>query len=268
MKTKILRSGWLLLIWVVAAVPILRAQERDLRDFLGLGAAPDAKAAQLGEPLYLQNCAACHGENARGAQGPNLVRSTLVLHDEKGRDIGPVIRDGRPGAGMPPFPKLSADQIYDISEYLHLQVEKAANRGLYGKIYADRRSQIKGDAQRGQQFFTANCSGCHSVTGDLAKIATRFPEAAALQSHFIWPVSHAPVHAEIKTNTGETVSGSIVKLDDFIVDLRDAQGQLHHWSRDQVQVHAEDKLEGHRALLPKYTDDDLHNVTAYLLELK
>jgi cytochrome c oxidase cbb3-type subunit III len=29
-----------------------------------------------------------------------------------------------------------------------------------------------------------------------------------------------------------------------------------------------DKLDGHRALLPKYSDDDLHNLTRYLLTLK
>ena len=51
------------------------------REFLGLGAAPDAAAAKKGEPLYKQNCASCHGENARGAQAPNLVRSVPVLHD-------------------------------------------------------------------------------------------------------------------------------------------------------------------------------------------
>src|SRR5438477_7777864 len=53
------------------------------REFLGLGPAPDASAAKKGEPLYKQNCAGCHGENARGSQGPNLVRSVSVLHDEK-----------------------------------------------------------------------------------------------------------------------------------------------------------------------------------------
>ena len=74
------------------------------REFLGLGPAPDQAAAKKGEPLYKQNCSTCHGETARGAQGPNLVRSVLVLHDEKGEEIGPVIKNGRPQAGMPAFP--------------------------------------------------------------------------------------------------------------------------------------------------------------------
>ena len=52
------------------------------REFLGLGPPPDAAAR--GERLYAPNCAFCHGEKARGAEGPNLVRSVVVLHDEKG----------------------------------------------------------------------------------------------------------------------------------------------------------------------------------------
>ena len=54
------------------------------REFLGLGPPPDAAAAARGERLYAPNCAFCHGEKARGAEGPNLVRSVVVLHDEKG----------------------------------------------------------------------------------------------------------------------------------------------------------------------------------------
>src|SRR5215475_4673417 len=105
------------------------------REFLGLGPAPDEAAAKKGEPVYKQNCSTCHGETSRGAQGPNLVRSVLVLHDEKGEEIGPVIKNGRPQAGMPGFPSLSQDDLYNVSQYIHLQVELAANRGTYGSTY-------------------------------------------------------------------------------------------------------------------------------------
>src|SRR4051812_33656155 len=116
------------------------------REFLGLGAAPDEAAAKKGEPVYKQNCATCHGESARGAQGPNLGRSVVVLHDEKGEEIGPVIKNGRPQAGMPGFPQLSADDINNVAQYLHLQVELAANRGTYGTTYGGLRNQASGDA--------------------------------------------------------------------------------------------------------------------------
>lgn len=246
----------------------LTAQQREMREFLGLGAPPDKAAAKLGEPLFKQNCAACHGENARGGEGPNLVRSTLVLHDEKGKDIGQVIKNGRPDAGMPAFPGLKQADIYNIAEYIHVQVENAANRGLYNSIYANQRSQTSDDAKQGQNFFAANCAGCHSTSGDLAKIGSKYPQAASIEARFIWPASREPAHVTVKTRSGETSTGSIVKLDDFDVALRDASGVYHEWPRGQVEVKLDDKLSGHRALLSKYTDADLHNVAAYLLTLK
>lgn len=246
----------------------LVAQRRDMRDFLGLGPAPDAAAAKLGEPLYKQNCAACHGENARGGEGPNLLRSTLVLHDEKGQDIGQVVKNGRPQAGMPAFTNLNQTEIYDIAEYVHQQVENAANRGAYAKIYANQRSQTSGDPKKGQEFFQANCAGCHSATGDLAKIGLKYPEAVSMQARFIWPAPKGPGQVTVTTGSGEKVTGTVVRLDDFDVAVRDGNDEYHHWPRSQVQVKVEDDLSGHRALLPKYTDADLHNVTAYLLSLK
>src|SRR5580698_7200197 len=61
------------------------------REFLGLGPAPDAAASARGEKLYAPSCGFCHGDKARGASGPNLVRSETVLHDEKGELIGQVV---------------------------------------------------------------------------------------------------------------------------------------------------------------------------------
>ncbi len=246
----------------------LSAQQRDVGEFLGLGPPPDPAAVKLGEPLYKQNCAACHGANARGAEGPNLTRSTLVLHDEKGHDIAEVVKNGRPQAGMPAFPTLKQDEIYDIAEYIHQQVNNAANRGLYANLYASQRSQSGGDPKQGEAFFQANCAGCHSATGDLAKIGLKYPQAFAMQARFIWPAGKDAGQAKVTTASGETFSGTVVRLDDFDVALRDANGEYHSWPRNQVRVQVDDRLAGHRALLPKYTDSDLHNVTAYLLTLK
>ncbi len=79
-----------------------------LREFLGLGPAPDPAEAKKGEGLYKQNCATCHGDNARGSQGPNLVRSVVVLHDEKDEEIRACHPNGPPArracAHFPNFP--------------------------------------------------------------------------------------------------------------------------------------------------------------------
>ena len=240
------------------------------RDFLGLGPAPDEAAAKKGEPLYQQNCATCHGATARGAQAPNLVRSPLVLHDEKGEGVGPVIRAGRPQAGMPAYPNLSADDIYNISQFLHLQVELAANRGTYGATYAAVRSQVAGDAKKGEAYFkgAGTCTTCHSATGDLAKIGAKFSQATALQSRFLWPTQPGPAKARITTSAGETIAATIRTMNDFDLSFTDATGNYRYARRAEVKIEYEDKLAGHRALLPKYSDDDIHNLTAYLVTLK
>lgn len=245
-----------------------RGGGRNVREFLGLGPAPDAAAAKKGEPLYKENCGTCHGESARGAQAPSLVRSVVVLHDEKGNEIGPVVKNGRPQAGMPAFGSLTADEVYDIAEYLHLQVELAANRGTYGTTFAGVRNQTSGDAKKGEAYFQASCAGCHSATGDMAGIGKKYAQASVMQSRWLWPATPGPAKAKVTTASGEVVTGTLRSLTDFDVSLVDAGGDYHYWPRSAVKVDVEDKLAGHRALLPKYTDADIHNVTAYLETLK
>lgn len=241
-----------------------------LREFLGLGTAPDPAAAAKGAPLYKQNCGGCHGENARGGQAPNLVRSIAVLHDEKDEEIGPVIKNGRPQAGMPAFPSLSQDDIHNIGQFLKLQVELAANRGSYGQTYANVRNQVTGDAKKGEEYFNGvgGCKGCHSATGDLAKVGKKYSQAAQMQAKFLWPASPAPGKVTVITASGEKIAGTVRRMDDFGISISDSAGEYHYWPMDQVQVQLEDKMTGHRALLPKYTDADIHNLTAYLLTLQ
>src|SRR5262245_1204146 len=73
----------------------------------GIGAYPvrppgDPAALERGTALYKTNCAFCHGQDARGGDGgPSLLRSGLVLADENGELIGPVLEQGR--GAMPKF---------------------------------------------------------------------------------------------------------------------------------------------------------------------
>src|SRR6186713_1461497 len=74
-----------------------------VREFLGLGPQPDAAAAKRGAPVYAANCAFCHGRLARGAEGPSLIYSELVLKDEHGALLAEFLKAGRPEKGMPAF---------------------------------------------------------------------------------------------------------------------------------------------------------------------
>jgi len=241
------------------------------REFLGLGPPPDAAAAARGEKLYAPNCAFCHGEKARGAEGPNLVRSVAVLHDEKGETIAPVIVKGFPDKGMPAFPNFSEGQLYDIAQFLHLQVELVANRGLYKRL-----NVVTGDAKAGEAYFNGagGCNSCHSVTGDLAKVGAKY-QPEALQTRVVWPGGggfgggRGPVQrATVTLPSGEKVSGTVKQIDDVNLSLWDAGGNYRSWPRQGIKLELEDRLAGHRQLLEKFTDSDMHNLTAYLVTLK
>ena len=248
-------------------------QARNTHDSLGLGPVPDAVAAKLGEPLYKANCAACHGVAARGGVGPNLLRSVLVLHDEKGEEISAFLKVGRTASGMPAFPQFSEAESYQVAEFLHLQVELAANRGLYKQ--SDQ--MTTGDAAKGKAYFAAYCASCHTVTGaagagDLAGIGKKYAQPAAMLGRIAWPSKRGPREATVTLASGEKLTGTLVHYDDFETSLKVATGTgagaVSSWPTGTVTVVAEDKLAGHRALLPKYSDEDLHNLMRYLLELK
>lgn len=259
------------LIFFALAIALANAQDEpprragarfDTREFLGLGTPPDQPAAARGEKFYKPNCGFCHGEKARGAEGPNLVRSALVLHDEKGDLIGPLLTTGAIDRGMPAFPNFSKEQLYDISQYLHLQVELVANRGLYKRL-----NVVTGDPARGEAYFKQNCASCHAT--DLAKVSTKFPAPDQLQSRFVWPTLRPGTKRNITIQNGsERITGTLKQMDDVNVSIYDASGNYRSWPTSAVKIQLEDRLAGHRELLERYTDSDIHNVTAYLVTLK
>ena len=79
----------------------------------------DRAAVERGRALFAPKCGFCHGNDATGKSGPDLVRSTVVLHDENGNLIGPVLRAGRPARGMPAFAGLTDQDVSDIAVFLH-----------------------------------------------------------------------------------------------------------------------------------------------------
>ena len=205
------------------------------------------------------------------------MRSPLALHDKLGDLIGPVIRNGRPQRGMPAFPNLTADQIADISMFLHSRAAAATNRFAY-KIG----DLLTGNAQKGDAFFNGpgHCTNCHSTTGDLAHVATRY-EPVELQRRMLYPAPNrmdqflgkatappAPPTVTVKLASGEQISGALDHLDEFRVSLLDASGWYSSFSRENVTVEVHDPRAAHEALLPAYTDEQMHNLLAFLETLK
>src|SRR3954447_2680059 len=132
-----------------------------------------------GQTLFGVNCRICHGADLRGGDmgGVNLLRSQLVLNDQKGELILPVVHNGRQNPGMPPmppFPTLSDDDVKAVAEYIHSVAATMRGQGNPPPGSEPvKLNVVVGDAAAGQRFFAARCSSCHSPTGDLQGIATK-----------------------------------------------------------------------------------------------
>lgn len=110
----------------------------------------DARARQMGERIFLNNCAQCHGSDARGSRGfPNLADGDW-LYGGTPDAIKTSITDGRQGA-MPPMAAAigSNDDVIDVANYV-LSLSESAHDSAR--------------AARGREKFAA-CGACHGADG-------------------------------------------------------------------------------------------------------
>lgn len=228
----------------------------------------DAKdaAAKRGRAQFAQSCAFCHGPEATGGRGPDLIRSALVAHDQKGELIGEVIRSGRPDKGMPAIPATD-EQVADIAAYLHERALEALQSSSVPRDYPAEKL-LTGSATLGKAFFegAGGCKDCHTPTGDLAGVAGKY-SPVELEAHMLYP-GDKPKSAVVTLASGEQVRGIVVRSDDFMIGVRDDSGWYRSFSRDRVKVEIHDPLEAHRNLLHTLTTAQVHDLFAYVNSLK
>jgi cytochrome c oxidase cbb3-type subunit III len=254
---------------------------------VGGGAGPndkhivDASAATRGRSTYAAACITCHGTQARGGErGSNLIRSLVLLRDRYGNELGPFLRKGHPVQSGPPSTSYSEAQVKDLSHFLHERV----NDTLRGSPIFTVQNVLTGNRQAGEAWFNGagGCRQCHSPTGDLAGIGSRY-DPPTLQQRALFPLPpgrglrgrppagkpQKPVMVRVKTASGETAEGALVYMDDFNVSLRDAAGQHRTWARTPgLSITKEDPYAAHITLLDVYTDANMHDIVAYLESLK
>lgn len=257
---------------------------------LGAGAADshvvDEAGAARGKTVYIAECITCHGVKARGGntnlptnqQGPDLIRSLVVLHDRYGNTIGPFLAKGHPLQSGRPASSLKAEQVSDLAHFLHEKVYNTLRSGPELQI----QNVLTGDAKAGAAYFNGagKCNTCHSPTGDFKGIGRKY-DPPTIQSKFLFPrtvgfgrrgaaaTKQKPVTVTVTQSNGEAVSGELVSLDDFNVALRDSQGNYRSFKiTESLKVVKHDPYAMHVALLDQYTDKDIHDIVAYLESLK
>jgi cytochrome c oxidase cbb3-type subunit 3 len=243
-----------------------------------------------GQQIYGTICRACHGPDLRGGDmgGPNLLRSQLVLNDQNGELIEPVIQNGRQNPGMPVMPplKMSTEDAKAVAAYIHSVAATSRGQGSPPAGPPVELNILVGDAAAGKTYFTAKCGSCHSPTGDLAGIAGRVADPTELLNLWVGGgggrggrggrgaagggPSRGEVTVTVTPASGEKVQGRLVRIDDFLVVVGLPDGSTRSFRREDAvpKVDINDPLEGHKKLLLTYTDKDIHDVTAYLVTLK
>lgn len=255
---------------------------------LGAGAADshivDDQAADRGKTVYIAECITCHGNKARGGnsnlpanqQGPDLVRSLIVLHDRYGDQIGQFLAKGHRLQSGRAVSSLTSRQIGDLSNFLHRTVYNTLRSGPELRV----QNVLTGDPQAGAAYFNGagKCNTCHSPSGDLAHVGGKY-DPPTLQSKFLFPrtvgfgrrgaSTSKPTTVTVTQADGGTAEGVLDTLDDFNVSLRDSSGEYRSFKiTPSVKVVLHDPYEAHVMLLDRYTDKDIHDVIAYLETLK
>jgi cytochrome c oxidase cbb3-type subunit III len=247
-------------------------------------AAADPATIARGRAIYTQNCVACHGADARGGAdaGADLSRSAIVAARDEGRQLIAFLKIGRPERRMPSF-AMPDDDVRALSAYLRsILPATPIGGGMRGQITAI----VVGDAKAGETYFNGagGCTTCHSATGDLKGIGARLP-VATIQGRIVFPRGNGgyprsfnappdpnepPRTVTITQPSGETVAGTLMWITDFYVTLTDAAGVRRTIVRngDVPKVVVTEPLQYHIEHMQRLTDEDMHNLTAYLVSLK
>jgi cytochrome c oxidase cbb3-type subunit 3 len=230
-----------------------------------------------GLPAYNSTCGYCHGDRGKGGKaGPDLIVSLVTLHDEDGVQLREFVR-GQVHSRIAKV-EVSDTQMADIAAYLHSRIVYASGRG---DVHMDQ--ILVGDPKAGERYFSGEggCTKCHSVTGDLKSVGSKY-DPATLQERAVMPrtgrggfgragapPANAP-YATVTLPSGETVKGAPVRVTDFDVVIRLADGSTKTWARSHgvPKVEITDPLQAHVDLMTKLTDEQMHNLTAYLATLK
>lgn len=261
------RSRSILVIGLVVMLAGLSAQEREKRsDTLPPGKNPhlgDKASIRTGMGWYRSNCADCHGLDAAGYRGPDLL--ALMATDVSDERLFQTIRKGVPGSEMPPS-NAPDDELLMVIAYLR-------NLGT-----AAPPEKAVGNVENGAKVFAAQCSSCHRVAGkggrlgpDLTRIGTARSRAALVReirtpSEFIAPVYETVI---LVTRDGQKIRGAKKNEDVFSIQIMDGRERLQGFLKANLQDVIYDKTSLMPAFGPdRLSESDLSDLVGYLTTLR
>ncbi|MEO8595234.1 MAG: c-type cytochrome [Candidatus Solibacter sp.] len=220
---------------------------------------------EAGRKLWSANCAVCHGEQGKGARGPDLTTGKF-RHGGTDEDLFRAMTKGIPGSEMPGFP-LSALESMQLVAHMRVLGRSALP------------APVGGDAARGRTLFAGSgqCTTCHRVqdTGahigpDLSDVGARLAPVALLAALLRPDETVRPEHYFVRVVTldGRTVTGRRMNEDTYSVQLIDAQDRLTGIVKDEIKEYELIRKSAMPAYEGKLTPEQLSDLVAYLASLK
>jgi len=218
-----------------------------------------------GGKLYRANCVFCHGPDGDQVQGVDLGHGKFRRATSEDGVIR-IIENGIPGTAMPPH-NFSDFQTGTIVAYL--QAMATAGRAV----------TVTGDAVRGRAIFEGKggCTACHRANGTGSRVGPDLDDIASLRRTAEIQQSILDPNAEVLpqnryyravTKNGETITGRLLGLDGFSVQILDSKEHLR--SLERVDLREAAFVDG--SPMPSYKDQlsavELADVVAYLSGLK
>ena len=241
------------------------AQEREERSQQYPGKNPhlnNKESIRGGMSLYRRMCGECHGLDASGYRGPNLLVYMTGASDEA---LFQMIRKGVPGSEMPASNRPDVE-LLQIMAYL---------RNMNAVPPAE--SIPAGNVASGGQLFAKQCANCHRVAGkggrigpDLSRIGsarTRDALVREIRTPHEWiPPAYETV--TVVTKDGQKIRGIKKNEDAFSIQLMDMRERIQGYSKANVEV-IYDKNSLMPAFGPKQlSDGDLSDLVGYLTTLR
>ena len=235
---------------------------------------PAAKNPHLGNPqsirsgmtLYRIRCADCHGLDASGYRGPDLI--SVLAAGATDERLFQVLRQGVPGTDMPAAREFDTpdDDLLMIIAYLRKIGTVAPSETPIGTV------------ENGARLFSAQCGSCHRVAGrggrigpDLTRIGTS-RSRAALTREIRTPSEWIPPAFEtvtVVTKDGQRVRGVKKNEDVFSIQVMNGRERIQGYMKSSLQDVIYDKTSLMPAFGPeRLSNADLEDVLGYLTSLR
>jgi len=218
-----------------------------------------------GGRVFRNTCANCHGPDGDEVAGIDLGRG-VFRRAKTDQDLVQIIRTGVPGTAMPAsdMPVAQAEQIVAY---------------LRSVASTKRSASAAGNLDRGKALFEGKgaCGSCHRVNGTGARLAPdlsnigQLRQAIELETSVVDPgkeIQHTNRTYRVVTKEGDTVTGRLMNLDTFTIQMLDGKEQLRSFEKANLR----DFGFVEKSPMPSYKDklnaQELADVVSYLVSLK